>query len=527
MDAEAYHYEPLKDVVDSRYEIRLLKIDGGQANSALRLRLLTVNLISTTAQYDALSYVWGSEDNQQIAFVDDKSVRLRENLSSFLKHYRDTMCAEHQDAYLWIDAQCINQEDPNEKMDQVNNMSFIYSKARSVLIWLGDISQHTPSVTQFEAFLDHHCIEKRDIKSVSGSMQRPQQQHQLATNAADVLHPIELHALKIIRSPYWGRLWIVQELKLAAKASIICGSELLPLPFMTRLMTYVDLGLSNLSRHVSAKQFGLFRLATSRHEANHTWAYYVVECRDHRCSEPQDHVLGLRGLVKQRYENMTLYPGCSFGYMVMVVLECSIQQHLQCDEEHDTLAIIHQLSTVLSVGTSELLAATQKRGVRKDNSFMLAFNDVIEIFCEPSQPRIPESGGGPRRYPPHGAMWIFACESVAMHIDSRGSYLCFGPRHASVRWYSKATSGSIRNTVSEVGNLAMEPTITYLRHWRSSSDLLNAARSWMKAKSAKEFGHGPEGTHEVQDLKHFYVPCSFLELTELYAAFRILAGLPD
>ncbi|KAK5712492.1 hypothetical protein LTR15_012072 [Elasticomyces elasticus] len=494
MDAEAYRYEPLNRVIGSRNVTRLLKIDDGHPDSALRLRLLTVDLNSlSTIQYDALSYMWGTEDNVQIAFVDDKSVSLRENLSSFLKHYRDTIPTGHQDSYLWIDALCINQEDSREKELQLRLMAYIYSKARSVLIWLGDISQHTLSVTQCEAFLEHRFGRKRGTKSVPGPRHHPQQkQRQVSTDDDDGLHPIEMHASQIIQSPYWSRLWIVQEIK-----------------------------------HVSPKQLELFRFATTKHEVSYTWAHYVVECRDHRCSEPQDHVLGLLGLVDQRYEDMTLRYGCSPGSMMLAALECSINQHQHRDEEYDTLTIMHQLSTVLSVCTSDLLEATPKHGVRNGKSFMLAFNDVIEIFSEPSQPRIPDSGGGPLRYPPHGAMWIFACESVAMHIDGRGPYLCFGPRHSSVRWYSKATSGSIRNTVSEVGNLAMEPTIIYLRHWRSSSDLLNAARSWMKARSTKELGHGPEGTHEVQDLNHFYVPCSFLELTELYAAFRTLAGLRD
>ncbi|KAK5735817.1 hypothetical protein LTR17_007827 [Elasticomyces elasticus] len=115
-DAEAYQYEALS--IESVMQIRLLRIDDGHADSTLRLRLLTVELNSTTIQYDALSYMWGSEDSVQIAFVDNKSVRLRENLSSFLKHYRDNVPAGHQDSYPWIDALCINQEDSEEKEEQ-------------------------------------------------------------------------------------------------------------------------------------------------------------------------------------------------------------------------------------------------------------------------------------------------------------------------------------------------------------------------------------------------------------------------
>ncbi|KAK5677603.1 hypothetical protein LTS10_010177 [Elasticomyces elasticus] len=520
-DAEAYQYEALS--IASGMEIRLLKIDDGHADSTLRLRLLTVELNSTTPQYDALSYMWGSKDNVQIAFVDNKSVRVRENLSSFLKHYRDTIPGGHKDSYLWIDALCINQEDSGEKEWQVK-----FIKARSVLIWLGDISQHAPSVTQFEAFLEQPFGSKRDTKSVPGPAHHPQQeQHQVSIDADEALHPIEMHASQIIQSPYWGRLWIVQEIKLAANASIICGCELLPLACMTRLKTHVGSGLFNLSRHISSKQLELFRLATSKHEDTHTWAHYVVEYRNHQCSELQDHVFGMLGLADERFEDLPMPYGDALGYTMLGVLEHSIDQHKHQGEEHDTLAIMHDLSTVLLVGTNDLLAASQYRGPRNGKSFILAFKDVIEIFSEPSPPQFTDSDGVPLHFPPsHGAMWIFACESVAMHTDGSGPYLCFGRRHASVRWYPKSTSGSIQNTVSEVEDLAMRPKIMYLRHWRSSPST-NAARSWMKAKQTDELGCGLEGAQEAQQSKHFYLPCSFLALTELYAAFRTLAGLPD
>lgn len=45
--------------------------------------------------------------------------------------------------YLWVDALCINQQDPQEKTHQVQLMGKIYSLAESVLVWLGPDDKHS------------------------------------------------------------------------------------------------------------------------------------------------------------------------------------------------------------------------------------------------------------------------------------------------------------------------------------------------------------------------------------------------
>jgi hypothetical protein len=39
--------------------------------------------------------------------------------------------------YIWIDAICINQGDPDKRSEQMSMMADIYSKAKQVIVWLG------------------------------------------------------------------------------------------------------------------------------------------------------------------------------------------------------------------------------------------------------------------------------------------------------------------------------------------------------------------------------------------------------
>ncbi|KAK4957042.1 hypothetical protein LTR10_004998 [Elasticomyces elasticus] len=511
MNAEAYRYQPLANP-DTGDEMRLLKIHPGPANSVLRLQLFIVDRHTTTIEYDALSYMWGSDDNLQIAFIDDKLVSLRENLSSFLEHYRDTVPARHQDPYLWIDALCINQEDSWEKMSQVARMHSTYRGARSVLIWLGNTSRPILSPAQFEAFLEHCERTKSDTRAETSLAQ-------LSTEVAGSLHPIEHHASQIIESPYWSRLWIIQEIKMAATASIICGSELLPLECMTTAATYFESGLFELDRHVSPEQVYLFRLATSELEANHTWADYVVGCQDHQCSELRDHVFGLMGLPDSPCDaGHRLLGEASLGDLMITVLEHSVDQHERRGEEYDALTIMHQLSTALSVSTSDTLTAADN-GTADRDSFILAFDDVSELTPQCFLPlsQVQDLGYAPCRSDIWD--WEFACQSMAMHTNGCGPYLCFDLKHASVRWYPESSSNG-------VDDMIVEPTIIHLQHWPLDPTLLIKARYWMTQKENKEVGRGLQGEREAQDLKQFRVSCSFLALTELYSAFRTLAGLP-
>jgi hypothetical protein len=99
--------------------------------------------------YEALSYVWGSEEDQKPIYVrtDEKGANsslssstgktcrllVTANLHAALSHLRDGFL----ERIVWIDAICINQKDNIEKGLQVQFMAEIYANANRVVVWLG------------------------------------------------------------------------------------------------------------------------------------------------------------------------------------------------------------------------------------------------------------------------------------------------------------------------------------------------------------------------------------------------------
>lgn len=108
--------------------------------------------------YEALSYVWGSEEDQKSIYVrtDDKSndsspsssignirrLLVTANLHAALLHLRDGLF----ERIMWIDAICINQKDNVEKGQQVQFMAEIYANANRVIVWLGEASSDSGQV---------------------------------------------------------------------------------------------------------------------------------------------------------------------------------------------------------------------------------------------------------------------------------------------------------------------------------------------------------------------------------------------
>jgi hypothetical protein len=88
-------------------------------------------------QYTCLSYVWGVDPpgtQKPIIVCLGTQLEVSINCHSALQRLR-TMLGGFT---IWIDAICINQENPREKSHQVAMMGRIYSAAKTVYIWLGD-----------------------------------------------------------------------------------------------------------------------------------------------------------------------------------------------------------------------------------------------------------------------------------------------------------------------------------------------------------------------------------------------------
>ncbi|KAF2093351.1 HET-domain-containing protein, partial [Rhizodiscina lignyota] len=112
--------------------IRLLRIHPSHPLRGIETSLECASFLERP-QYRALSYTWGDSKRTKPITVNGKKMLITENLWKALFHIRDRQQAQT----LWVDAICIDQSNDEEKSVQVPLMSFIYSRAKEVLVWLG------------------------------------------------------------------------------------------------------------------------------------------------------------------------------------------------------------------------------------------------------------------------------------------------------------------------------------------------------------------------------------------------------
>ncbi|KAI8667445.1 HET domain-containing protein [Fusarium sp. Ph1] len=185
--------------------------------------------------YLALSYTWGSTHRNCRIFVNGASLNVTESLQVALVHLR------RQDGplILWIDALCIDQTDEVEKTEQVGQMQEIYSKATSVITWLGPATESSDMAMRW---IEHYG----SLASNIGIGTKPELRllsllQTLDTSPEKLPHANLEEFLKAICSqlsqesvvlalstlfgrPYWSRVWVVQELAYGRSVRFVCGN---------------------------------------------------------------------------------------------------------------------------------------------------------------------------------------------------------------------------------------------------------------------------------------------------------------
>lgn len=157
--------------------------------------------------YTALSYAWGNVGTVVPITLNERLTFVTENLHDALLHLRN-VC---QDTFLWIDALSINQGDPSERGHQVSQMRAIYSQASDVISWLGP---GNPQIDRLFPFIWTHHHECTLLPQETCS-------HTADRDIADALLYLE-------ERPYWNRIWIIQEMVVATRLTIMCGDNSVP-----------------------------------------------------------------------------------------------------------------------------------------------------------------------------------------------------------------------------------------------------------------------------------------------------------
>jgi hypothetical protein len=226
-------YQPLSPLSN---DIRILTIHRAPYSTRGRLEYKLEHVpLSAASNYVALSYRWGAHRARIPLHIEGSVIRITSSLADALAVLWRRGCSR-----IWADAICINQEDQEERSLQVLRMAAVYRSANAVIAWLGEADER--SLTGFQ-YLVEKC---RALPSSSKTLKS------LAEKNQSVGIPLNDTTSRHIRSklktsrwdalggllalPYWGRVWIIQELAMANTLQIIWGTSLRNFSDIVRLV---------------------------------------------------------------------------------------------------------------------------------------------------------------------------------------------------------------------------------------------------------------------------------------------------
>ncbi|KAH7070729.1 heterokaryon incompatibility protein-domain-containing protein [Paraphoma chrysanthemicola] len=249
-------------------------------------------------RFEALSYTWGERQPEielQSINIEKVSMKVRPNLLDALKHVRTSDAP----GVLWIDAISINQQDLLERSQQVRRMGDIFKCAHRVVVWLG-VASSTSSLAlstlkcvadQVEYTKDGYvlpspeCMNKEFCRSYDASSIDPDS---ASWHAVD----------ELLQRSWFKRLWVVQEVRLAAPSSLVqCGNDTISWSQLRRaVLIGRDLRLPSESpQELTDRLSTLFHLAPLHHYELPIRLLRAIDSLE--CSDARDKIFGVLGLL--------------------------------------------------------------------------------------------------------------------------------------------------------------------------------------------------------------------------------------
>ncbi|KAH7411594.1 heterokaryon incompatibility protein-domain-containing protein [Phaeosphaeria sp. MPI-PUGE-AT-0046c] len=302
--------------------IRLLDIQPSKDKSAPISCTLTHASIDSGPVYEALSYTWGWPTPKVTILLDGQDFETLQNLAAALHRLRRYRKART----FWVDALCINQADNKEKSTQLALMNRIYNNATQVVVWLGEPDDDNRSAmvslaTKNFSITNNVRIWRAQRKN---GVQRAWRAGTNALLTGEVDRGIGAleseigQVAQLLDRPWWRRVWIVQEVVLARKVVVMCGSDEVPWEnIKARLRADTVFGLNSnsgqskpLRAHNGTIVDGTFKWPDSEHDildkmrkawGRGSWhlSFYdlLFQFRRLQCTKPDDRVYAFLGLV--------------------------------------------------------------------------------------------------------------------------------------------------------------------------------------------------------------------------------------
>ena len=299
-------------------EIRLMTLLPGEFQDDIFITLETVTLTRDhVPHYETLSYVWGSPKHPRTIFIESPeaepkkpfgslslvdnigkrrllaaTLSITQNLAEALKYLR----YKDRPRVLWIDAICVNQQDVAERGHQVKRMAALYSLANQVIVWLGPERQNsTLALRTIEEYGSRIRVKwgSNIIYSASTGEVLP------AAKCICTPDTPWQSIRDLLGRPWFERLWIWQEVRLAKRAYIFCGDEGVPWESFRNGMTYLY-GYNEIEGLAGLIERG-YRIADYVAESSDGLEWVLDQTRSASCSDLRDKVFAVLNLASEHH----------------------------------------------------------------------------------------------------------------------------------------------------------------------------------------------------------------------------------
>lgn len=252
-EQDTYHY----DYTLKGRQIRVMYVECHSGvnflTSPISVKLVEENL--DTAEFDALSYVWGDQTTRMHINCNGKSVTIGQSLHAALMEYRFRLRRGRgrvgdQIRGLWADAICINQSDEREKTEQVRMMRDIYKAAKFTIIWLGPLEDGDVQAIQLAQLAwkrrpEHRRFElkgtRQDFRIFKATRRGLPEPAYGAPSRGMEFHPTWKNLFNILHHPWFSRIWIVQELLVSEYAEMWRGRKSINVDILLWMADQIEL----------------------------------------------------------------------------------------------------------------------------------------------------------------------------------------------------------------------------------------------------------------------------------------------
>jgi hypothetical protein len=302
--AEPYIYLPI-DAWSK--EIRLLTLEPGHGNEIIRCTLSHAFLDKyPIPHYETVSYTCGDPALRSEIILHGHPTSVLASSEVVLRRVRRPTAQ----SVLWIDSICIDQENTEERGQQVSKMYEIYAKTSRNLIWLGPDDGHTEqAVVSIRTVLDAMAQEYNGLENLGSILRDNQGNEQISSTGLSVINLDKIldSLVHFYNSPWFRRLWVLQEVSLAPTSICYRGSYEIPILDILRTASSLNYKLNGTSGYTHfAHVTKIFDFADKDHGyywqsgKRTTFLHLLDSVKTFETVNPRDHIFAILGLWHQK-----------------------------------------------------------------------------------------------------------------------------------------------------------------------------------------------------------------------------------